>query len=278
MSLWRGSGYQEGFMHAFHFLFGFGAAIAPMLIGLLLKQEVAALAGWYMVGGMFFPGAIAFLALSRGPQPPMVQDVEESSAAGATASIVILTGAFLFVYVGIEVAFGGYIDLFVVRWLGASEVQGAGLTSVYWIALSISRGVAAAVTSFVHHARYLVWHLLLGIFSITALCVMTVGGSDAAPVSPIEHWTVVLSTFLFGFALGPLFPGALLVAEELNAGKSLPERDTGRIVGAAAAGEMSLPLLVGWLFSLSPWNFCLAQLALCLGTAVIFLSNSRGLL
>lgn len=272
LNLWRGSGYQEGFVHAFHFLFGLGAAIAPMIVGLVLKQEGAAISAWYVVGFMFIPSVVAFLAMSKGPQPFTGGEEEAENTSATSTSIVLLIGAFLFIYVGIEVAFGGYIDLFAVRWLHTSKVNAAALTSVYWIALSASRAVAAIVTSFVHHARYLAWHLLLAIVSIGLLCVTT---EDDDTSDSLRN--VVVLIFLFGFALGPLFPGALLVAEELNGGRSLPERDTGKIVGAAAAGEMCLPLFVGAVFAWSPWNFCLAQLALCVSSTALFLVSSGGL-
>eukprot|EP00913_Durusdinium_trenchii_P016834 g15824.t1 len=48
---------------------------------------------------------------------------------------------------------------------------------------------------------------------------------------------IVLSTFLYGFALGPLFPGALLVAEEKLAPEPLDGRAAGFTVACAALGE-----------------------------------------
>ncbi|CAK0910644.1 unnamed protein product [Prorocentrum cordatum] len=84
---------------------------------------------------------------------------------GAVSSVVLGSGVFLFVYVGIEVAFGGYVDAFAQErtWLGASKLDAAQLTSVYWGALCLGRLVAAAATSHVHHARYLAMHLVLGV-------------------------------------------------------------------------------------------------------------------
>lgn len=278
LNLWRGSGYQEGFVHAFHFLFGVGATVAPVVVGLLLHRDIEAMYSWYVVAGIFLATAASFLALIRSPQPFTGKEENDSSTLTAK-SIVTLTGAFLFVYVGMEVVYGGYIDLFAVRWIGVSKVQGAALTSVYWAGLSLSRGVASLVTSFVHHARYIGWHLLLSIVSMGALCVITRHGPGAAAsLSSGSYESVMGLTFLFGFALGPLFPGALLVAEELNGGVPLPERDTGRLVGAAACGEMCLPLIVGALFAWNPWNFCIDQLVFCAVTAALFLANSGGLL
>lgn len=277
LGLWRGSGFQEGFMHAFHFLFGIGAAIAPATVGLVLRQGLPEVSAWYVTAAVFAPSCLALLILAKGPQPVDSEKAEAEAEAPVAARIVLLTGAFLFIYVGIEVAFGGYVDLFAVRWVGESKVQAAGLTAVFWTALSLSRGVAAVVTSFVHHARYLAWHLVLAIVSIAGLAMVTWDGVDTTDDGSLVD-AVLLMTFLFGFALGPLFPGALLVAEELHSGHSLPEQATGKIVGAAAAGEMCLPLLVGFEFAASPWNFCSAQLLFCMASACVFLINSADLL
>eukprot|EP00971_Amphidinium_carterae_P293066 5818861-Amphidinium_carterae.1 len=62
--------------------------------------------------------------------------------------IVIGAAAFLFVYVGLEVTYGGYIDAFAVKWLKADEAAAAWLTSVYWGSLCAGRLVAAAATPY----------------------------------------------------------------------------------------------------------------------------------
>lgn len=259
-----------------------GAALAPEIVRALLLRGIGALDAWLYVGAALLLTCVGMLLLAvagpvlRAPDAPE-EDADKDKAA-SKSRFVFMTGAFLFVYVGIEVSFGGYIDVFSVRWLDESKVQGATLTSIYWGALCVGRAVAALVTPFVHHARYLAWQLLLAIASAAALWVAAEAPTEDVEPGSSGWWLgVVAPTACFGFTIAPLFPGALLVVEELL-GHALPARDAGRVVGAAAAGEMTLPLLVGALFSVSPISFCWSQLVLCAGAALIFFTNSGSLL
>jgi len=65
----------------------------------------------------------------------------------------------------------------------------------------------------------------------------------------------------------------MLVVEELLGG-SLSARYVGAIVGAAAVGEMTLPMLVGALVSIEPVFFSWSHLVLCFSSAVLFFINS----
>lgn len=88
----------------------------------------------------------------------------------------------------------------------------------------------------------------------------------------------MLPTALFGFALAPLFPGALLIAAELLGVEELSGRAASVSVAMAALGEMLLPLGVGALFDVRPTYFCWAQLALCVVAGGLFLGNGGKLL
>ncbi|CAE7425947.1 unnamed protein product [Symbiodinium pilosum] len=83
---------------------------------------------------------------------------------------------------------------------------------------------------------------------------------------------VVICTFLYGFSLGPLFPGALLVAEEKLHPEPLSGRSAGFTVACAALGEMILPLLTGLCFDADATSFAFVQLAICCGSLFFFAS------
>jgi len=276
LALWRDSPLQKGFEHAFHFFFALGATAAPLVVRLVLQYGRAATVAWYAVALLLFPGGVSLLALAITSQPDASggEDGHDGKPRSSMPMAVALTGAFLFVYVGIEVAFGGYLDLFVVHWLGASRIEAAGLTSVYWAALCVGRAVAAVVTPFVNHTRYLAVHLILAVVASLTLGLATL---NANVVYPDWYSGVVVPSALFGFALAPLFPGAILVAEELLGGP-VSARHVGAIVGAAAAGEMTLPMIVGALVSIKPICFAWSHLVLCLSSAALFFTNSSRIL
>eukprot|EP00928_Gymnodinium_smaydae_P040688 TRINITY_DN27572_c0_g2_i2.p1 TRINITY_DN27572_c0_g2~~TRINITY_DN27572_c0_g2_i2.p1 ORF type:complete len:378 (+),score=21.09 TRINITY_DN27572_c0_g2_i2:62-1135(+) len=175
LAVWRGSKYINGAVHGFHFLFGVGAVTAPVCVSLGLSFGFRSVDTWVACALSFAPACVGFLTLIPMRQPKTSAPEIESTA---ISSVVLFTGAFLFIYVGLEVAFGGYIDMFAVRHLAYSNVAAANLTSLYWGALSLSRLVATIVTPHVNHSRYIQVHLLLAWIAMAAMGVVC---GDASP-------------------------------------------------------------------------------------------------
>jgi len=261
LTVWRGSRYVNAAVHGFHFLFGLGAFIAPLVVGLALSYERPAVEAWFSPVAGFLPALLTLALLISHAQPNT--DTEDGGTK-ALPKVVLWTGAFLLSYVGLEVAFGGYVDAFAVRHLLVSKVAAASLTSIYWAALSAARLVATLVTPYVNHYRYIQLHLLGAFVSMAAFA-----QSSWEPQRGLSG-EVVLFTFLYGFSLGPLFPGALLVAEEKLHPEPLNGRAAGFTVACAALGEMLLPLLTGLCFDVEVTSFAFVQLAICCGSLLFF--------
>eukprot|EP00439_Symbiodinium_sp_Y106_P044529 s192_g5.t1 len=125
LTVWRGSRYVNAAVHGFHFLFGLGAFIAPLVVGLALSYERPAVEAWFSPVAGFLPALLTLALLISHAQPNT--DTEDGDswirtrglAKGTKAlpKVVLWTGAFLLSYVGLEVAFGGYVDAFAVRHL-----------------------------------------------------------------------------------------------------------------------------------------------------------------
>mmetsp|Transcript_26463 Transcript_26463/g.45956 ORF Transcript_26463/g.45956 Transcript_26463/m.45956 type:complete len:450 (+) Transcript_26463:93-1442(+) len=272
--LWHGSDYLNGLMHALHFFFGLGAFVAPLLVGWWVQEGYDPVQTWNLTFiGLLLP-VNGFFLLCFAPQPKT-----KPEAPGETVlnRVVLLSGTFLFFYVGMEVTFGGYIDVFAVRWLGAPESDAAFLNSFYWGFLCLGRLVAAVVTPYVNHIRYLAVHVAAAAASIGLLLFAT--HSAGTPiVGSIGWWSgVVFPTAVFGFALAPLFPGAVLVAEELLGG-SISGKAASILVMVAALGEMLVPLVTGALFACRATSFCWMQLFVCCASSIVFISNGSELL
>lgn len=273
LALWRGSDWLNGFMHALHFFFGLGAFISPLLVGCWVARGGAAVDVWLATGVLMVPSCLGLLVLALAPQPKMTPEPPGESALNR---IVVLTSVLLGVYVGSEVNFGGFIDTYAIRWTGADEASGAWLTSAYWGTFTLGRLAAAAITPYVNHMRYLVVHLGVAVVSIVLLTWATT--TAGASADPSRWWLgVVTPSALFGFALAPLFPGAMLVAEELL-GRGMSGMAASIMVAGAALGEMILPLLTGLLMDVRLTLFCWAQLACCVVVGALFGVNGRQLL
>lgn len=274
LALWHGSDYLNGLMHALHFFFGLGAFVAPLFVGWWVQAGYDPLQIWTLTFiGLLVP-VNGFFLLCFAPQPK-----SKPEAPGETVlnRVVVLSGTFLFLYVGMEVTFGGYIDVFAVQWLGAPESDAAFLNSIYWGFLCLGRLVAALSTPYVHHVRYLAAHVLAAAASMAVLLFAT-NTAGTPMVGSLGWWSgVALPTAVFGFALAPLFPGAVLVAEELLGG-SISGKAASVLVMMAALGEMLMPLVTGALFAYRATNFCWLQLLICCASGIVFFSNGSELL
>lgn len=274
LTIWRGSKYINGLMHALHFCFGLGAFISPMVVGFWVTRGGSAVDVWYAAGLGLLPSCVGLIVLASSPQPKVQQEEDGETAVN---SVVLLTGAFLAVYVGLEVTYGGYIDVYSVKWLHASSAAGAFLTSAYWGSLCLGRLVAAAITPYVNHTRYLAVHLLMAA-TATAILTWCTQDANSADVGSVNWWVGVVGTSAcIGFAYAPLFPGAMLMAEELL-GHGISGTAASIMVASAAVGEMSLPFVTGVLMSNHKPLFCWAQLGLSTAAMILFFVNGGRLL
>lgn len=165
---------------------------------------------------------------------------------------------FLLGYVGVEVALGGWIVLFMIEVRNGSEFN-SGMSAVgFWLGITVGRAILGFVT-----AR-------IGIKLSTAVSYSPPKGRRlnqtsgrlidgqiyiaATVVLQLIFWLVpqfyvsVVAVALQGFFLGPLFPAAVLVASKL-----LPRHQHVVVIGFAAAfggcGAAVLPFVTGLLAS-----------------------------
>jgi len=261
LTLWRDSEYQYGHEHAMHFFFGFGAAVAPQVVAWFVAGGDAAMHAWLATSISLCPCCAGFLFLALTAQP---KNEHEGDVGASLNKIVLLTGFFLFFYVGTEVAYGGYISTFTRTRLDASQVDGAHMTSIYWAMLSVGRLVAALVTSHVNHTKYLAIHLVM---AAVAIAILTFSN-----LCPTGSWHgVLVGTVIFGFALAPLFPGAMLLAEE-RLGRGMLGTEASVIVVMAALGESICPGVVGLAMAQETIYFGWALLIACTFCGLFFIA------
>jgi FHS family Na+ dependent glucose MFS transporter 1 len=174
----------------------------------------------------------------------------------------VLAGAFLFLYVGLEAGFVGWVATFAeeIR-LAGGTTSGGELTSVFFLGFTLSRLASIPIARRVRPATLLVSSC---VGSLVAITVLALWHGDGANV-----W---FATFAFGALLGPQY--ATLVAygdQRLH----LSGRDTALIVAASGAGGLVVPFTIGWLLdgvgaAALPWAATVVNaLALCVAVAVI---------
>jgi fucose permease len=146
--------------------------------------------------------------------------------------ITWICAVFLLCYVGVEVSLGGWLVTFMLR-VRDGEAFAAGLVVMgFWLGLTFGRIILGFVTGKIGEK--------LAIASYLAICM---GLELCFWLIPKFIASAVFAGWL-GFFLGPLFPGAIVVATKL-----LPQRLHVSAVGFAAAfgggGAAVFPFAVG---------------------------------
>ncbi|KAJ1556084.1 hypothetical protein HK405_007453 [Cladochytrium tenue] len=245
-----------GFLHAFY---GLGAVIGPLVATSIASTGLpwytfyyfmAALAAVELVcslAAFWGADAAAFRASNAAgpadpPEPPAATANEAAPAVRRAKPMLwaalthdrtaVLAAAFLLVYVGIEVSYGGWIVTFMLRERGGTSFSSGMVATGFWLGLTAGRVVLGFVT-----AR-------LGEKAAVAAYM------SAAAALQLLFWLVpsfgvgAASVALIGFFLGPIFPGTVAVVSRI-----LPRRlhvtAIGFIAAFGSAGACVLPFGVG---------------------------------
>ncbi|KAG6013515.1 hypothetical protein E4U54_006640 [Claviceps lovelessii] len=149
-----------------------------------------------------------------------------------SARVSWVAALFLLCYVGVEVALGGWIVVFMLR-VRQGEPFASGMSAVgFWLGITIGRVILGFVTP------------RLGIKLSTAVYIGTAAGLELIFWLVPQFYVSAVAVALQGFFLGPLFPNAVLVASKL-----LPRQHHVLVIGFAAAfggcGAAMLPFVTG---------------------------------
>jgi FHS family Na+ dependent glucose MFS transporter 1 len=216
------------YMSGLHFFFGVGALLAPIVVaqsgqGVRLPYRVIAI--------VLLPVAGFLLRL---PSPALPLKEEGTPAPRADSRLVALIALFLFLYVGAEVSFGGWIYTYTVSLKLGGAATAAYLTSAFWGALTLGRLLAIPLAARLRPRTVLLCDL--------AGCLASVG--------VILWWSdsfaaTAAGTLGLGFSMASIFPTTLTLAGRRM---TITGRVTGWFIVGASAGSMFLPWLIGQLF------------------------------
>jgi len=118
------------FMNGLHFFFGVGAFVSPIIIAQAVSLSGGITWAYWALALLIAPIS---LWLVRLPSPPaQVAAKEEQAANRANYLLAALMVLLLFLYVGAELAFGGWIFTYAVARQLTTETAGRYLTSAFW--------------------------------------------------------------------------------------------------------------------------------------------------
>jgi FHS family glucose/mannose:H+ symporter-like MFS transporter len=215
-------------LNKIHAVYGFGAAISPLVIGYLIDQGVT----WrWALGGtafLWFSYGLATFLLSGGEARSEGRGKAEKLDLG-----MLRQGPFLalfliaFAYNGIATSLLGWVAIYMQESAGFSTFWAVSMISIFYIALTIGRALCAVYAERIGYAMT----LLILLIGVTVTYPLVVIG--------IHPFVAVAGVFLSGLAFSGLFPMALAYGTRLYA------EQTGTVTGtlnvAMTVGAMVPP-------------------------------------
>jgi FHS family Na+ dependent glucose MFS transporter 1 len=249
------------YMNGLHFFFGIGAFLSPLIIAQAVLVSGNITWAYWMLALLVAPVALWLLRLSSPPAQTVSKDGPVGQVNHRLVALIVL---FFFLYVGAEVAFGGWIYTYAVELKITTEAVAAYLTAAFWGALTIGRLLAIPIAARVR-PRYILLGDLVG-------CLVSIGLILVWPGSLAAVW---LGTIGVGLSMASIFPTTISLAERRM---TVTGQVTGWFFVGASAGGMLLPWLIGQMFeSVGPQVVMTAlwvDLALALGILFVLLSFS----
>jgi FHS family Na+ dependent glucose MFS transporter 1 len=215
-------------MNALHFFFGVGSLLAPLIVA----QTIDTGAG---VAGAFWLIALLLIApgvfLLRTPSPANPLTKAESEAVETRWLLVFLIALMFFLFVGAELAFGGWIYTYALS-TGLGDITTAGyINSLFWGALTLGRLLSIPLPTRLR-PRYILTADISGLLISLSLLLFA---ADAPGV-------IWIASFGMGFSMANVFPTLMLLAEHhLNISGHI----TSLFLVGASLGGMAVPWLIG---------------------------------
>lgn len=154
---------------------------------------------------------------------------------GFQIQLLILLFIFFFLYVGMEITYGGLLLTFVVDELGWSKAQGSLITSVFYGSFAAARGLGIFLAKCLSPTMILILDLVLTTLGMAAMLICMQFNT-----SMIWYLNVVL-----GVGMASIFPTGVTWAEQYL---DLTGKATASFVVGSALGEMLLPAFTGFMF------------------------------
>ncbi|KAL2801916.1 major facilitator superfamily domain-containing protein [Aspergillus granulosus] len=231
-----------------HGWYGLGAVLAPLVATSLITE--AHVGWWYFYYIMIACAAVEVATCiwafwtSDAPSFRAEQAAQNSSNDGETggvrralfvpryAWVTWILSFFLLGYVGVEVAIGGWIVTFLMRVRdGGDFASGMGSTG-FWLGITCGRVVLGFVTPRIGEKIAIVIYFILAIAFGLILWLVP------------NFYASVVAVSIQGFFLGPMFPGAVVVATRLLP-RSMHVSAIGFAAAFGASGAAVLPFAVG---------------------------------
>nr|AXS58697.1 major facilitator superfamily protein homeolog p [Epichloe coenophiala] len=233
-----------GVLHAFY---GAGSVVSPLIAtALVTKADLPWFSFYYIMIGLAAVETVslawAFWESSGAEYRQLHRTNELENETGLTDALFKMPSArvswvaalFLFCLVGIEVALGGWIVVFMLRVRNGGPFA-SGMSAVgFWLGVTVGSATLGFVTP------------RLGVKLSTGMYIGATAGLELIFWLVPQFYVSAVAVAFQGFFLGPLFPNAIFVASRL-----LPRQHHVVVIGFASAfggcGAAVIPFVTGML-------------------------------
>jgi FHS family Na+ dependent glucose MFS transporter 1 len=253
--MWEYKERSGPYLSGLFFFAGLGGILSPLLLGWFLKREIYF--GWvyWLLVILMIPVLLGLLR-RKSPAPPVESRSETSGKTDFW--LVVLFGLLFFIYISLEVSYGGWVYSFVLITEPGNVPAASYLTSAFWLAITAGRLITIPFAARAHPGHILLVSLIGALASLGLMLLLP--GSFAA---------VVVGTVGLGLSIASLSPVTLSLAE-----RSMPihGRITGWLWVFGSIGAIITPWLVGRLIgSINPTAMIAALFVYAAAGVIVFL-------
>jgi len=232
--VWTHKEKSSPYMNALHFFFGLGASLAPSLVAEVIDIPDGYRYAFWVLAAFSGLAGLVMLSLKRNPQHEHTTTTAEEKTR-INYGVVIAAMAFLFFYVGAEIAFSGWIYRYAttIRFADGTmdEKTAAYLTSRFWLTFTLGR-MASIPLAIRFKPQQLIAASLTGCLTILGMSLI---------IQPSITFVWILAAAL-GFCMAPIWPSGFTLAGQ---SVRLTSRVSGIILLGDSLGFMVLPWVVG---------------------------------
>ena len=193
------------------------------------------------ITGVGFMAFVLIKGCSLQNAQSQTEDAPKSTQGSLLYNVVILSlfSVFLLLYVGLEVAYGGYIFTFGVKSdARMNEDSAAFLTSAFWGSFALARLASVPLSRYLRPSKML-WLDMAGCLLGSTILVSQFTDFNCNEANPTKLWA---GTVLLGISMASVFPSAISFAEYFV---TVSGKVASVLLVAASFGEMLIPLAVG---------------------------------
>jgi fucose permease len=213
-------------------LYGVGTVVGPLVTSAVLRS--GGRARWVpAVGGLAACALLpwAFRVLPRDAQARL-REVTPLASSRTVPVALVLMGALVFLYGGIESGFSGWAPTYLERTLGFTPASAALSMSIYWLSYLAGRIVSTALALRIGPAVVLEGSL-----------VVLVAGGLVLALSVGHAWGTTVAMVLLGGATGPIYPSMFAAVTQRFADRAPFAVSAVSTIGCG--GAMLLPWAMG---------------------------------